>query len=154
MDFPSHRILAFDMTDGFQIKLGKMLNHQFVMEHHTIMGSSDIPLEYGNSIHTLSANVQANSHMLLMGRIDTWKQLQAHMILPALGIKVSGNVVGQKNWAQSSLNFEGTHKGTDYVLTGTVSAHRSRRTSDMKISYTQSLTSQLAVGGLHFSEPF
>jgi len=146
IDLSSRRIFQMEIMDGFQLKLGKILNHRFMLEHHTVMGTSQIPLDFGNYLHALLVHVQPNSHMALVGRIDTWKQMEARVMMPALGVNVICHLSGARpNWGGSSIQIDGTHKGTDYVLT-TVLTGSSRPSG--RISYMQSLTRRLAIGGM------
>ena len=117
-----------------------------MLEHHTVMGTSQIPLDFGNYLHALLVHVQPNSHMALVGRIDTWKQMEARVMMPALGVNLICHLSGARpNWGGSSIQIDGTHKGTDYVLT-TVLTGSSRPSG--RISYMQSLTRRLAIGGM------
>ena len=130
------------------MRIAKMLNHKFMMEHQVLMGTEQIPLEMGNYFHAFSVNVQPNSHMVLIGTLNTQKQVEARVMMPGLGTNIFANVgIARPDWAGSMVRIDGTRKGTDYAMnvamTGTASL-----ASNARISYMQSLTRRLSAGGM------
>ena len=125
-----------------------MLNHKFMMEHQVLMGTEQIPLEIGNYFHAFSVNVQPNAHMVLVGTVNTQKQVEARVIMPGLGTNIFANLgLARPNWAGSMIRIDGTRKGTDYAITAAVTGTASVASS-ARISYMQSLTRRLSVGGM------
>jgi len=142
-DQESKRLLNPDWWDGFRMVVNKPLSQRFSSSHEFLLGSSTT--ESGNAFH-FGVNCSPVDETMLMARMDPSGQLDAQWhqtIHPKLLSRIVASLSpeSEKSVMQADLEY----KGSDFTSTLKLS-----QGPYIGISYFQSITSRLAMGGEGF----